>query len=87
MRTVPPELARRYVAEGWWTRDTLGDLLARGLGNAPAAEFRVHSAVRPWTGTFQDVERTARCLAAGALLSPRASRSPSVSLVHQPSAW
>ena len=76
MRTVPPELARRYVAEGWWTRDTLGDLLARGLGNAPAAEFRVHSAVRPWEGTFSDVERTARRLAAG--LSDRGVRAGDV---------
>ncbi len=65
MRTVPPELAKRYEAAGWWTRDTLGDLLARGLAAAPDAEFRVHSAVRPWQGTFADVERTARELAAG----------------------
>ena len=65
MRTVPPELANRYAAEGWWTRDTLGDLLARGLAAAPDTEFRVHSAVRPWSGTFGDVEHTARRLAAG----------------------
>ena len=25
MRTIPPELVRRYEAEGWWTRDTDGD--------------------------------------------------------------
>jgi acyl-CoA synthetase (AMP-forming)/AMP-acid ligase II len=65
MRTVPPELAKRYEAEGWWTRDTLGDLLARGLAAAPDTEFRVHSAVRPWSGTFRHVENTARRLAAG----------------------
>ncbi|NEC85425.1 AMP-binding protein [Streptomyces sp. SID12501] len=64
-RTVPAELAKRYEAEGWWTRDTLGDLLAHGLTAAPGTEFRVHSAVRPWTGTFADVERVARRLAAG----------------------
>jgi hypothetical protein len=28
---VSPELARRYEHEGWWTCDTLGDLLALGL--------------------------------------------------------
>src|SRR6266702_90562 len=31
MRTIPAELAKRYEAEGWWTRETLGDVLARGL--------------------------------------------------------
>ena len=64
-RTVPAELVKRYEAEGWWTRDTLGDLLAHGLTAAPDTEFRVHSAVRPWTGTFAEVERVARRLAAG----------------------
>jgi acyl-CoA synthetase (AMP-forming)/AMP-acid ligase II len=65
MRTVPAELVKRYEAEGWWTRDTMGDLLARGLGAVPETEFRVHSATRPWAGTFGDVERVARRLAAG----------------------
>jgi acyl-CoA synthetase len=65
MRTIPAELAERYEAEGWWTRETLGDLLARGLRAAPETEFRVHSAVRPWSGTFGDVELVARRLAAG----------------------
>ncbi|NNN28893.1 AMP-binding protein [Streptomyces sp. S3(2020)] len=65
MRRIPAELAKRYEAEGWWTQDTIGDLLARGLAAAPDAEFRVHSAVRPWSGTFHDVERVARRLAGG----------------------
>ncbi|KAA9156185.1 cyclohexanecarboxylate-CoA ligase [Amycolatopsis acidicola] len=65
MRKIPAELAERYEAEGWWTADTLGDLLARGLAAAPDAAFRVHSAVRPWSGTFRDVEHRARRLAAG----------------------
>jgi acyl-CoA synthetase len=65
MRTIPAELAKRYEAEGWWTQDTLGDLLSRRLGSAPGAAFRVHSAVRPWAGTFGDVELVARRLAAG----------------------
>jgi acyl-CoA synthetase len=65
MRTVPADLAKRYEAEGWWTEDTIGDLLARGLEAALGAEFRVHSAVRPWSGTFADVEHLARRLAAG----------------------
>ncbi|MGI8329459.1 AMP-binding protein [Actinomadura scrupuli] len=65
MRTIPAELVKRYEAEGWWTQDTIGDLLARGLAAAPEAAFRVHSAVRPWSGTFRDVERVARRLAGG----------------------
>jgi acyl-CoA synthetase len=65
MRTIPADLVRRYEEEGWWNRDTMGDLLARGLEAAPDTEFRVHSAVRPWSGTFGDVERVARRLAGG----------------------
>ena len=52
MRTVPDDLAKRYEAEGWWTQDTIGDLLARGLAAAPETEFHVHSATCPWSGTF-----------------------------------
>jgi acyl-CoA synthetase len=65
VRNVSPELAQRYVDEGWWTPDTLGDLLARGLKDNPHATFRVHSAQRPYSGTFSDVEHLARRLAAG----------------------
>jgi acyl-CoA synthetase (AMP-forming)/AMP-acid ligase II len=65
MRTVPAELVSRYEAEGWWTRQTLGDLLAGGLAAAPDVAFRVHSAVRPWSGTVHDVELIARRLAGG----------------------
>ncbi|MEU3619185.1 AMP-binding protein [Streptomyces sp. NPDC006872] len=65
LRTVPPELAKRYEAEGWWTDETLGDLLSAGLVTAGGTEFRVHSEVRPWSGTFAEVERVARRLAGG----------------------
>jgi acyl-CoA synthetase (AMP-forming)/AMP-acid ligase II len=65
MRTVPAVLVKRYEAEGWWMRETLGDVLARGLAAAPGAPFRVHSAAAPWAGTFGDVERVARRLAGG----------------------
>ena len=44
---------------------TLGDLVARGLQANPATTFHVHSAVRPFAGTFRDVEIQARRLAAG----------------------
>ena len=65
MRNIPAELVKRYEAAGWWTRDTIGHVLARGLQAAPDATFRVHSDVRPWAGTFADVELVARRLAAG----------------------
>jgi acyl-CoA synthetase len=65
MRKIPVELTKRYEAEGWWTQDTLGDLVARGLKASPDAGFHVHSAVRPFAGTFGDVEIEARRLAAG----------------------
>ncbi|EFC83987.1 AMP-binding protein [Parafrankia sp. EUN1f] len=65
MRTVPPELVKRYESEGWWTPETLGDILATGLAAAPDAQFRVHSAARPFSGTFREVELVARRLAAG----------------------
>lgn len=65
MRTVPPELVERYEREGWWTRDSIGELLAPRLGAAQSSPFRVHSAVRPWSGTVGEVELVSRRLAAG----------------------
>ncbi|WP_436791468.1 AMP-binding protein [Yinghuangia sp. YIM S10712] len=65
MRTIPADLVKKYEAEGWWTQETLGDLIVRGLADAPGTGFHVHSAVRPWSGTFADVELVARRLAAG----------------------
>jgi len=65
MRKVPEELAKRYVAEGWWTQETLGELVANGLARSPDVTFCVHSDLRPYTGTFADVELQARRLAAG----------------------
>ena len=66
LRSVPEREARRYVAEGWWTDATLGATVAEGLGRLGAETFQVHSQVRPWAGTFSDVDRAARALA-GAL--------------------
>ena len=63
LRTVPAELAARYKAEGWWTDDSLGQMVANGLDRRGAMVFEVHSKVRPWAGTFADVDRAARTLA------------------------
>jgi acyl-CoA synthetase len=65
MRNIPAELTKRYVDAGWWTHETLGELLARGLRSNPGTGFWVHSDVRPFAGTFADVERHARRLAGG----------------------
>ena len=66
LRSVPPELVERYRSEGWWNDATLGDMVAEGLARQGDAVFRVRSAVRPWEGTFADIDRAARALA-GAL--------------------
>jgi acyl-CoA synthetase len=65
VRNVSPELVQRYQDQGWWTPDTLGDLLGRGLKDNPRVTFTVHSAQRPYAGTYADVELLARRLAAG----------------------
>lgn len=63
LRSVPPELVQRYRAEGWWSDATLGSMVEDGLRRLGPAEFRVHSKVRPWAGTFVDIDRAARSLA------------------------
>ena len=45
MRKIPEELTKRYVDEGWWRPETLGDLIAEGLAANPDTGFWVHSAV------------------------------------------
>ncbi|WP_329539088.1 AMP-binding protein [Streptomyces sp. NBC_01358] len=65
LRPLPDELVARYEAAGWWTHETLADLLTSGLTRSGEQEFRVHSDTRPWSGTFAEVELVARRLAAG----------------------
>lgn len=64
-RPVPDDLVARYRAEGWWDDATFGSMVADGLGDMRHLAFRVRSKLRPWTGTFADVDRAARSLAAG----------------------
>src|ERR1700677_4572419 len=66
LRTVSDELAHRYRSAGWWNDDTLGALVAHGLGRMGTTPFRVRSLVHPWEGSLADVDRSARALA-GAL--------------------
>ena len=64
-RTIPAALRKRYESAGWWTSETLGDLLSTAVEARKDVPFRVHSTVRPFAGTFGDVELSARRLAAG----------------------
>ncbi|HWI43212.1 MAG TPA: AMP-binding protein [Nocardioides sp.] len=63
LRAVAPDLAREYAARGWWTDETVGQVVERGLGAMTDTVFTVRSAVRPWHGTFGEVDRSARALA------------------------
>src|SRR3954453_4874649 len=63
LRTVPEALVQRYLAEGWGTDDSLGDLVADGLAEMSDEAFVVHSDVRPWRSTIGEVERAARAFA------------------------
>ena len=64
LRDVPTELIDRYLAEGWWTDETLGQMVANGLEEMKDVAFNVHSDLRPWRGTFADVDERAWALAA-----------------------
>ena len=65
LRSVPPALAARYVGEGFWRDETLGQLLAGAIAERPELSMKVRSATRPWSGTFGEVLDSARRLAAG----------------------
>jgi acyl-CoA synthetase (AMP-forming)/AMP-acid ligase II len=63
LRSVPDDLARHYVEQGWWTDTSLGQMIADGLAATSASTFAVRSAERPWRGTMGDVDRAARAFA------------------------
>jgi acyl-CoA synthetase (AMP-forming)/AMP-acid ligase II len=65
LRTPPEELTRRYVADGSWNDDTLGEILAAGLADGARLECKVRSRLRPYSGTFGDVADLARRVAGG----------------------
>ncbi len=62
VRRVPDALRARYLAEGWWTDETLGGLVDRSLRAAPDATINIWSETRPWQGTYADVYADARRL-------------------------
>ena len=80
---MPADLAARYKAEGWWTDDSLGpDGGQRPGSHGEPWTFEVHSKVRPWAGTFADVDRAARI--AGRLLRARGLGPGDVVVVQLP---
>jgi len=58
-RDISEELAARYRAEGWWTDQTLGQLVADGLAASADAELAVHSMMRPYRGSIGEVAAAA----------------------------
>jgi acyl-CoA synthetase len=66
-RADDAERARRYTADGSWSDETLGTILAAGLADAPDNIASFRSDVRPWRGTFAEAADRARRVAGGLL--------------------
>ncbi len=62
VRPVPAARRARYLAEGWWTDDTLGGLVDRSLRATPDATVSIWSETRPWQGTYAAIHSEARRL-------------------------
>ncbi len=57
--------AQQYVRDGFWNDESLGEILAAGLHDAPDALFVARSDRRPYRGTFAEVDDLARRVASG----------------------
>jgi acyl-CoA synthetase (AMP-forming)/AMP-acid ligase II len=64
-RETEPDHVDRYLAEGFWTDESLAALLADGLHDAAAQPFTVRSDRNPFRGTLGDVDGLARRVASG----------------------
>ncbi|HMC40303.1 MAG TPA: hypothetical protein VKI19_11610, partial [Acidimicrobiales bacterium] len=65
LREVSDEQRKRYRSEGWWDDETLGQHLYGRLTANPHLPFVVHSAFRPWRGTFAGMVDLAGRVAGG----------------------
>ncbi|HEY6625296.1 MAG TPA: AMP-binding protein [Acidimicrobiales bacterium] len=65
LRVTPDENRRRVLAAGWWTEQALGQRLAESLSAHRDLPFVVHSATRPWRGTFGELLDLSRRVAGG----------------------
>ena len=62
VRDVPPRLRDRYLAEGWWTGETLASRVDDRLAAVPDAGFHIWSDDHPWHGTYGEVREGAQRL-------------------------
>ena len=65
LRSTPEGLRQRFLADGWWTEQTLGQRLEQQLEAGRDLAFVFHSQTRPWRGTFGQVLDLARRVAGG----------------------
>jgi acyl-CoA synthetase (AMP-forming)/AMP-acid ligase II len=65
LRHVDDALVAEWVKNGWWTDDTLGSVLHRGLQSSGDQAFIVRSSMRPATTTHSRVLEDSLSLAAG----------------------
>ena len=65
LRADDGERAKRYCADGSWTDETLGSILASGFAEAPNKEVAFRSDVNPWRGTYAEASAIARHVAGG----------------------
>ena len=65
LRQPPEELTRRYVADGSWNDETLGEILATGLTDGAHLACKVRSRLHPYAGTIGEVADLARRVAGG----------------------
>ena len=65
LREIASEDRARFVAEGWWPDQSVGQRMADGLAANGGLPFVIHSRTRPWNGTFGDVLDLARRVASG----------------------
>ncbi|HEX5097673.1 MAG TPA: AMP-binding protein [Acidimicrobiia bacterium] len=64
-REVDDEHARRYVREGFWVDQSMGELLGTGLSDGAANAFVTRSDRHAFRGTIADVDALARRVATG----------------------
>ena len=64
-RTVDAEHEQRYLREGFWREESLGELLSEGLHDAAQQPFVVLSDQRPYRGTLGELDALARRVAVG----------------------
>src|SRR3974390_1047067 len=69
LREIAEEDRARFIAEGWWPDQSVGQRMADGLAAHGGLRFVIHSRTRPWNGTFADLLDLARRAAAG-LVAP-----------------